>query len=426
MQLRGWLLLVLLATLTVAAAAKERTWTSTDGRTMRAEFVRELDGEATFLIAGKLMTIPLDRLSERDQQIVRDLAAGKEVPDETPAAAAPAADDPFTAPPAREADAPAPAPAADRPPVAEARPPSLTKRPITPTSRVWTDNLGRKTTGKFVRVFNGSVVLSRAGGPISIPFFDLVEADQQYVKNVLASRNEDALIPERPAVPAEGTGNGGPMPPLGAPHFGGAPLPLPPAEYYPPAVGADPGSPTTPMGYGPGGYSPDGYGPAGGGASSILAEHEQRATSAVDAAQRQADQMMQAQEDRMNQMMQSSSPLHQSFAPATQRVPVCSACKATLQESETHGKRCPRCGAWWTYDEYHNAGSSSLAGTSAGSTSSGVQFDFLKDPESKRAVYGGIAVVVVLAVLTAVVIGVIAVAIAIASASRSSRQYKEV
>jgi hypothetical protein len=152
----------------------------------------------------------------------------------------------------------------------------------------------------------------------------------------------------------------------------------------------------------------------------MMAEQERRATDAMNAAQSQANSAFQAQEDRMNQMR---GPSYQPSTPAYERVPVCSACKATLHDSETHGKRCPRCGAWWTYDEYHQGGSSSLAATRSAS-GSGVQLEFLNSPESKRAFFGGLAIVVVVAVVVAIVLGVIFVAMAISSTSRS-RQYKQ-
>jgi hypothetical protein len=332
MQIRGWLLFVLLATLSVVAAGKERTWTSADGRTMRAEFVRELDGDVTFLVAGKLTTIPLGRLSERDQGIVRDLAAGREVPDDpSPASPEPGADDPFRSP------------AADRQAAANERPPSLIKRPISPTTRVWTDNLGRKKTAKVVRIFDGGVVLSRAGGPVTIPFFDLVEADQQYVREVLASRDEEELIPDRPPATVDGAGGSAAMPAparSATPPFARSapgstvPMTFPPAGYVPPGATGDAGagSAPPPMNYGSGGYS----GSAGypgetdiGGSSNFFAEQERRADAAANAVQQQADQMMRAQDERRNRMMQPA-------VPTTQRVPVCSACRATLTEAETH------------------------------------------------------------------------------------------
>jgi len=49
---------------------------------MQAEFVRELDGDVTFLKDGKLIVIRLEKLSESDQQIVKDLSAGKEPQDD--------------------------------------------------------------------------------------------------------------------------------------------------------------------------------------------------------------------------------------------------------------------------------------------------------------------------------------------------------
>jgi hypothetical protein len=434
MHLRGWLAFALITTLCFVAEAKERTWTSTDGRTMRAEFVRELDGEVTFLVAGKLTTIPLDRLSERDQQIVRDLAAGREVPDDPVPEPAPRPDDPFSSPP-QPAPAPADSTESESKLPREERVPSLTPRPITPTNRVWTDNQGRKTTAKFVRVFNGQVVLSRAGGPVSLPFFDLIEADQEYVKEVLTSRGEEDLIPtQRAADPTAtttaggATGDGPPSNRVTGPPFGPMSAAAPPVGYGPQGYGpgsssADPGSTTVPGSGvpGSGGYGPGGYPPTMTTSPNPYAEQERGAASAMSAAQRQADAAFQAQEDRMNQMMGSSA--YPSATPSFQRVPVCSACRATLSDAEAKGKRCPRCGAWWAYDTYHtgNAGTSSKSAAPSGS-----QFEFLSDPQSKRTFFGGIAVVVTLAVVVAIVIGVLAVAMAIASASRAGKRYDEV
>ena len=197
---RLWVFVALWLALAVVGFAKERVWTSSDGRQLHGEFVRELDGEVTLLVEGKLVTLPLDRLSERDQQAARDLAAGKEVADD---------------PPAASETEPGSEPASPDDPPAEARVPTLVKRPPSPVNRVWTDNQGRKTTGKFVRVFNGRVVISRAGGPIAVAYFDLTEADQQYVQDLLTARGEEALIPIRPP-----------------------PMPETPAEAFPPPGGA--------------------------------------------------------------------------------------------------------------------------------------------------------------------------------------------
>lgn len=401
----GWLIVALLLAIAVGATAKERVWTSSDGRTMRGEFVRELDGEVTFLVGGKLQTVPLDRLSERDQQIVRDLAAGKEVPDDpTPATApssvpaagdpfAPRADDPFAGPPtgknppADESRKPA-----DLEPTGDA--PSLTKnRPKAPVSRVWTDNQGRLTTGKFVRIFNGNVVLTRAGGPVTIPFFDLTEADQQYVKDLLTSRGEEALIPVRPAAAAASDIGGGTAP------MGSLP-------------GASPGAgptETTPMpmpGYVPAGSSSGGYSP-----------------SPYDGQSRLDDPLSQPSANAAAQSAGGTTPQYEN---TTGRVPMCSACKSKLSESEAQGTRCPRCGTQWAFNLHSNPASSPTStASSSAAGSSGDNFELFDNPESERAFYGALLLVGVFAVVVAVVIGVIAVALAIASASRTGRRYRE-
>jgi len=51
-----WAMIVCLACLTARAAEEVRTWTDTTGRTMQAQFVREVDGDVTFLKDGKLIT----------------------------------------------------------------------------------------------------------------------------------------------------------------------------------------------------------------------------------------------------------------------------------------------------------------------------------------------------------------------------------
>jgi DNA-directed RNA polymerase subunit RPC12/RpoP len=279
MYLRKLLAIGLILLATGLAIAKDRTWTSSDGRTMQGEFVRELDGEVTFLVKGKLVTIPIERLSERDQQIVRDLAAGKPVPDDVPPQAAatnsaatdstpatkPAAADPFAPVPDRPAESADPAPLPTK------------KKSKGPETRVWTDIFGRKATGKFIRIFGSNVVVSRAGGPLTIDYFQLSEADQAYVRELLTSRGEEDLIPVKPpprrddgaretgdigppggddgsgAETAVGPGDPGIGPGIGGPAIGG------------PGVGPRIGGPGigAPGGSGPGFGGPGGFGPRG-------------------------------------------------------------------------------------------------------------------------------------------------------------------
>lgn len=254
MFLRRWLaiaLVLLVAASTVAA--KERVWTSADGRSMRGEFVRELDGEVTFLVAGKLVTIALDRLSESDQQKVRDLAAGKEIPDDpVPVAAATAPDD-------NQPTAPAAAEAADKEtePAKPGSVPSLTRKPRTaPVQRVWTDNQGRQSTARFVRVFGSKVVLSRGNTTTTVDFFDLSAADQAYIRDLLTSRGEEELIPPEPLAesPAGDEGTSG-QTPEAVPGTGAGDGAVPPSG---PRIGSRPPGPS---GRGPGGLGPGGSGP---------------------------------------------------------------------------------------------------------------------------------------------------------------------
>jgi hypothetical protein len=152
---------------------------------MRAEFVRALDGEVAFLKDGKVVTIPLARLSERDRQIVQDLAAGKPVADEAPS---PAAKTAFALQSEQVAAEPS-----------EEQPKSLTKKAVPIVERVWSDVHGNQVTAKFVRVVGGNVVLGRGSRSVFVAFGDLSFADQEYVKEVLTSRGQEGLIPRLPA-----------------------------------------------------------------------------------------------------------------------------------------------------------------------------------------------------------------------------------
>jgi hypothetical protein len=188
-----------LSTLSIAAE-KTRTWTNAQGRTMRAEFVREADGEVTFIKDGKLLTLSLDQLCEADQQLVGDLQAGGGSP-----AAAPPVDDSFGSP-AGGGNALSAAREDGAPPL-----PGTKRRPPAIANRVWTLADGHQTTAKFVRIFRDSVVLLRGSRTVMYSYDALSPADQDYVKEVLTARGEESLIPPPATVvindsapPAEG------------------------------------------------------------------------------------------------------------------------------------------------------------------------------------------------------------------------------
>ena len=233
------------------ASAKTRTWTKKDGQTIQGEFVRELDGEVVLISQGKLVTILLDDLNAADQQIAKDMAAGKEAPapggetpGDGPVIGAPGADAPVGAPPKGEE-----------------------KKPVTPQNRMWTDILGRVLQqAKFVRINGDSVVLMQGGRIKTVPYFTLIESDQQYVREVLTSQGFAQFIPKlRPAENTVGGNQVGALPPA-APQGGGfadggifpplsppaGPAARPPGAFPPGASAPD----STPSGSRPGGVIP--------------------------------------------------------------------------------------------------------------------------------------------------------------------------
>src|SRR5262245_34416137 len=159
MTISSWWAPLLVLLSFAAAAAGERVWVDKQGREIRGEFVREVDGEVTLLANGKLVTIPLDQLSDRDRQLAQDLAAGKAAPDERL----------LPAPAIQEQPPASPSTASDD----KERLPKALQKPPTIANRVWTDVHGNQTTAKFVRVFGGNVVLSRGSRTVTVPFYDL-------------------------------------------------------------------------------------------------------------------------------------------------------------------------------------------------------------------------------------------------------------
>jgi len=175
------------------AADKSRTWTDSQGRTMRAQFLREVDGEVTFVKDGKLVALSLDRLCEADQKNIRDLQAGN-----TPTAEVLSADAPF-------ASSAGDGSALDAAEKVEQEPPSLTKRRLPAiANRVWTLADGQQTTAKFVRVFREQVILLRGSRTAMYSYSALSPADQDYVKEILTARGEEKLIPPPATVVIDG------------------------------------------------------------------------------------------------------------------------------------------------------------------------------------------------------------------------------
>jgi hypothetical protein len=419
MYARLWLVLGVWLVVAAGAAAKERTWTDVDGRTMRGEFLRELGDEVALLVDGKLVTIPLARLSPRDQQAVRDLAAGREVADDPPPTPAP---EPTSEPAPTASSVPAtPAPAASDDSVVEVTPipaatppaaapqPERTERPapaasLTPgrrpkaaPNRTWTDSQGRQVSGKFVRVFNGKVMISRPGGIVPVGFYDLSAADQEYVKQVLTERGEESLIPPKP-VPQGGEGIAGGTTPMGAASSipAGAieiatsfPETTHPMSPVPNSIdiGAGAGS----IDYGAGPPPPINYGP------------EMNSGSSYNPG---SVEIMPPMPGPTYSMPPSRPRFNPSPAEDTseERVGICSGCNREVRGIDTYMNKCPHCGTRWSYNEFND-------GERAGQLADRL---------------GGAAIAAVAAVVVAVVMlaGVIGIVMAIAKASRGGQQYK--
>lgn len=65
-------------------------------------------------------------------------------------------------------------------------------------ARKWSDRFGNSMTAKFVRVHEGKAVFLRAGKVVMVAFGDLVDEDQQYIRNELEASGQASLLP--PAV----------------------------------------------------------------------------------------------------------------------------------------------------------------------------------------------------------------------------------
>lgn len=178
--------LMCLVVAAAAAAEDVRTWTDSQGRKMQAQFVREVDGDVTFLKKGKLVTLPLDKLSEDDQKFIRDAEANKKVEETAPPAGAPRPVDnsplPFDAQASTDSKA------------------SLTKKKVAAEERTWRDVRGKAQVGKFVRMHQGVVVISSGARAIRMPFNSLSRPDREYLRELLAARGESAQLPPETSV----------------------------------------------------------------------------------------------------------------------------------------------------------------------------------------------------------------------------------
>jgi hypothetical protein len=402
MRCLRWLVLLSCGCLTVGAIAGERTWTDVMGRTMQAEFLREVDGEVTFLKDGKLVSIPLTTLSEADRQVVRDLAAGKPAPD-GPAASPPVSSSaPVSSPPA--------ASGTDKPPAAE------NKKPLPIVNRTWTDRFGNQVTAKFVRMFGNRVVLQRATQNLTVPFYDFTSEDQDYLRELLTSRGMEAQIPPPPPPPVDfAEGNPGPADPS--------------PQNSVPRSGPPPNFPS---------FSPPSFGPG----SSFHEEMRQKAEQHRQEFQQRIEQQRQEREQREAEARQKYQEeldrrrQQEEEARQNQTVGECLSCKGKLTRAQTEGASCPHCGVAWQFEvdsfglrrpilnhaPASNAAASSTATSNSGSDGGALSTPVAIDPETRVMATRIIVIGVVIVGVVGMVAVVVFVAITIAAASGAKRQ----
>jgi hypothetical protein len=68
-------------------------------------------------------------------------------------------------------------------------------------ARTWTDKQGRSVEGDFLRVFKARVFVSSGGRTIQIPFGQLVDGDQEFVRRQLDARGQGSFLPARKKPP---------------------------------------------------------------------------------------------------------------------------------------------------------------------------------------------------------------------------------
>jgi hypothetical protein len=339
---------------------------------MRAEFVRELDGDVTFLRGGKLLTVPLDKLSAADQQVVRDLAAGKPPPEEVPAT--PKAGDFGSDTPAIDSEAtdktPENTPAS---PGSAAQEKPLIRTPIPIENRTWTDIHGNQTTARYVRIFGSNVVLSRGGRSVTVKFHELVESDQEYLRELLTSHGQESMIPPKvtdlnldaPEETTESESTSSSAPARGMPPS--APTdpserdfnPPPGGQQFPPSVGTPSGGSAS--GYGGSSYSPSSA-PASTGTSASALPAGMNDPSGAAASGYGSSSSNSSNPYSSSGYGSSRPPIYNNFSgplvinqPGSSStdpvVGACSSCRREITRSQSSASNCPHCGAYWTYKQ---------------------------------------------------------------------------
>ncbi len=180
-----------------ATAAEVRTWTDTSGKTLSGSLEEvTADGKVRIQSGEQSFTIPIERFSDEDQEYID--SHKDEIEQDTS--------------------------------------PSRRRRKSDLFDyRQWKDNKDNEIKAKYVRIFEGQVVLLQGRTAHKVSFYDLSDEDQVYLRGELEQRGEADQIPPPPA----GGNSGGPSAIAGGnPAYGpqmGNIAAAPPA-YAPPAM----------------------------------------------------------------------------------------------------------------------------------------------------------------------------------------------
>jgi hypothetical protein len=243
-------------------------------------------------------------------------------------------------------------------------------------ARPWTDTTGRTIEAKFVRVYQGNVVLLRGKKVVQVPFYNLSEGDQQFVRDELEKSDKSYLIPAPPAQASNdeiaGSSNTGSIPPptVHRPNFSG-PRFGPPQGSMPPAASAK--------------------------MAELQANHARMLEQVKAEHQRLIDQSRARREERMRpaptpaqppwastspqsapamahghestmptyEQMARPQPTRPHTAPPTELASAsndysysapsmqkqCESCNGIVSDNAKVGDRCPHCGVKWDYDD---------------------------------------------------------------------------
>lgn len=146
----------------VVSMGETRTWTDQQGQTVEAELVRVFNGMAILKQGNRVLRVPLNNLSEADQEYLR--SGGQE--------------------PAEAIDDEDPAPNNDSGPLPIDR--------ADPVKRTWTDRDGNQVEATFVRVHERNVIVQAGNRVRTLSFEELSDDDRFYVRDLIRSQGDQA------------------------------------------------------------------------------------------------------------------------------------------------------------------------------------------------------------------------------------------